>query len=156
MTQQQVDVTFTNASAARAKLIDFSAPLLDLELGYAVMTAGPITSMAEVDRSGVLVGVSEGSSSQASLTRQFQAARVVALPSLSQAATHLRTGQIQAFATNKAVLFELIDGVPGAQVLPGRDVARPFLDQFARHVAANGTLKLAVERAGLRGAVPAL
>ena len=64
MTQQQVDVTFTNASAARAKLIDFSAPLLDLELGYAVMTAGPITSMAEVDRSGVLVGVSEGSSSR--------------------------------------------------------------------------------------------
>jgi len=139
-------------------------------LGYAVMTAGPITSMADIDRAGVLVGVSEGSSSQASLTRQFQAARVVALPSLVQAASQLRQGQIQAFATNKAVLFELIDSVPGAQVLPGRwglehlalaipqgrDVARPFLDQFAQHVATHGTLKLAVERAGLRGAVPAL
>ena len=170
MTQQQVDVTFTNANPARAKLIDFTAPLLDLELGYAVMSGGDIQTLQDIDRAGVLVGVSEGSSSQASLTRQFQAARVVPLASLAQVAVQLRQGQIQAFATNKAVLFELVDGVPGAQVLPGRwglehlalaipqgrDVARPFLDQFARHVAAHGTLTLAVERAGLRGAVPAL
>ena len=168
MTQQEVDVTFTNANPARAKLIDFTAPLLDLELGYAVMSGGP--DMQGIDRAGVLVGVSEGSSSQAALSRQFQAARVVALPSLEQAAEQLRLGQIQAFATNKAVLHELVDAVPGAQVLPGRwgiehlalampqgrALARSYLDQFARDVATQGLLKQAVERAGLRGTVPVL
>ena len=170
MTQQQVDVTFTNASPARAKLIDFTAPLLDLELGYAVMSGGPVRDLQDIDRVGVLVGVSEGSSSQAALSRQFQAARVVALPSLEQAALQLRLGHIQAFATNKAVLYELVDAVPGAHVLPGRwglehlalaipqgrEFARPYLDQFARDVAAHGLLKQSVERAGLRGTVPAL
>ena len=170
MTQGQVDVTFTNASAARAKLIDFTPPLLDLELGYAVMRTSPIQSMADMDHTGVSVGVSEGSSSQASLSKTYQAARVVALPSLAQAAAQLRSGQIQAFATNKAVLFELVDGVPGAHVLPGRwglehlalavpqgrEAAKPYLDQFARTVATNGVLSRAVQRAGLRGAVPSL
>lgn len=170
MTQGQVDVTFTNASAARAKLMDFTSPMLDLELGYAVMRTSPIQAIADIDRAGVLVGVSEGSSSQASLSKTYQAARVVALPSLAQAATQLRAGQIQAFATNKAVLFELVDGVPGAHVLPGRwglehlalavpqgrEAAKPYLDQFARTVATNGVLSRAVQKAGLRGAVPTL
>ena len=168
MTQGQVDVTFTNASPARAKLIDFAQPLLDLELGYAVLRTSPIQSAEAIDRAGVLVGVSEGSSSQISLSQRFQAARVVALPSLAQAAVQLRSGQIQAFATNKAILFELVDGVPGAHVLPGRwglehlalavpqgrGLAKNYLDEFARTVATNGVLSRAVEQAGLRGAVP--
>jgi hypothetical protein len=66
------------------------------------------------------VGVSQGSTSQGVLTRELKQASVVAVPSLKAAGEMLGQGKLDAFATNKAILFEMGDGLPGAKVLAGR------------------------------------
>ena len=161
----QADFTFTNATAERAQVLDFTAPLIDLELGYLVPAASSLQRLEQIDQSGRRVGVSQGSSSQGTLTRSFKQARVVPVASLKAGAEMLTAGQLDAFATNKAVLFEMSDTLPGARVLPGRwglehlamavpkgrEAGLDFLREWAQDVQANGRLAAIVTRAGLRG-----
>lgn len=161
----RVDMTITNATPARAALVDFTAPLVGLELGYLVLPGSPVTALDQVDRAGRRIGVSQGSSSQAALTREFKQAAVVPAASLQEAGAMLKDGRLDAFATNKGILFELADGLPGARVLEGRwgleslALAVPkgrtqgaeFLQQFIAEVRAQGLVQQAAARAGLRG-----
>lgn len=165
----RVDFTFTNASPARAKDVDFTPALVQLELGYLVPNASPINAIAEIDRPGVRVGVSEGSSSFAALSKQFKNAKIVTAPSLQRAGEMLAKNEIEAFATNKGILFELADSVPNTRILAGRwgeenmAIAIPkgraeglaFLQKFAQRVKADGTLAAFVKRSGLRGVADA-
>ena len=161
----RADMTITNATAARAVLVDFSEPLVALELGYLVLSDSPVTTMADIDRAGIRVGVSQGSSSQAALGRAYRHASLVAAPSLDAAAGMLRDRRIDAFATNKGILFQLADGLPAARVLEGRwgieslaiafpkdrERGRDYLGRFAVSVRKQGLVQRAAERAGLRG-----
>ena len=161
----KVDFTFTNATAVRAKDMDFTAPLVRLELGYLVAGASPLRSVAEIDKAGMRVGVSQGSSSQGVLTQLYKQAKVVPADSLTQAQAMLSAKQIDAFATNKGILFEMSDTLPGSRVLDGRwglenlalaipkgrDLARPYLQNIAQTLVSNGFLAKAIQRSGLRG-----
>jgi len=164
----QVDFTVTNATESRARDMDFTPPLIQVELGYLALPGSPIASAADVDRPGVRVGVSQGSTSQTTLTTQFKSAAVVPTPSLKQAQAMLLQHQIDVFATNKAILFEMADELPGSRVLEGRwglenlaiaipkgrEAGRAFLQQFAQEARSSGLLQSAVTRAGLRGTAP--
>ena len=163
-----VDMTITNASPARAEVVDFSPPLLALELGVMVMSTSSIASVDAIDREGVRVGVTQGSTSQGALARRLVRAAIVPAASPQAAQAMLRSGTIDAYATNKAILFELGDGLPGARVLDGRwglehlAIAvpkgrgrSPFLAAFADAVRRDGEVEHAAQRAGLRGTAPA-
>jgi len=161
----QVDVTFTNATAARARDMDFSAPLLEVEQGYLVPPGSPVTALAEVDRPGIRVGVSEGSTSESVLSQEFRHALVVRAPTIKGAIGMLSAGKLDAFATNKAILFEMSDELPGSRVVAGRwglerfafgipkgrDQGLAFVNRFAQDAKAEGLVTRAVDRAGLRG-----
>jgi polar amino acid transport system substrate-binding protein len=72
------------------------------------------------------------------------------------------------FATNKAILYELSDRLPGSTVLEGawgyekfaagipkgREGGLPLLNQFLSEAQKNGRIADAVKRAGVRGTVP--
>jgi polar amino acid transport system substrate-binding protein len=164
-----VDMTVTNASPARAERVDFTPPLLDLELGVLVMPGSPVTSLETLDRDGIRVGVTEGSSSQGALSKRLVHATVVTAPSMSAAQAALRAGGVDAFATNKAILFEMSDGLSGSRVLDGRwgvehlAIAVPkgrapgaaLLREFSEQVQGDGEVERAASRAGLRGSVAA-
>lgn len=164
----QVDFTVTNATGSRARDLDFTPPLIQVELGYLALSGSPIASAASVDRPGVRVGVSQGSTSQTTLTGQFKSATVVPAPSLKRAQEMLLQQQIDVFATNKAILFEMADELPGSHILEGRwglenlaiaipkrrEAGRALLQQFAREARSSGLLHSAVTRSGLRGTVP--
>lgn len=163
----EVDFTFTNATDTRARDVDFTLPLVNLELGYLVPAGSKLQSVVEIDRPGVKVGVTEGSTSQGTLTRAYRHAAVVPVASLKVAAAQLAQGRLDAFATNKGILYELADGLPGARVLDGRwglehmAIAIPkgrlagtsYVNSFALAVRRDGTLQSAISRAGLRGTV---
>ena len=165
----RLDAVFTNATAERAKDMDFAPPLLDLELGYLVPAGSRIASLQDIDRPGVRIGVSQGSTSFGVLSRELKQAAVVATPSFRVAIDMLSSGRLDAFATNKAVLFELSDELRGARVLEGRwglehiafgipkgrDTAMPYLRAFVEAARADGAVARAVQRAGLRGTAPA-
>jgi polar amino acid transport system substrate-binding protein len=163
-----LDFTFTNATELRARDMDFSDTLIQLELGFLVPTHTTLAKIADVDRAGVRVGVAQGSSSQGALGRIFKNAAVVPAPSLAQAQQMLLRGELDAFATNKGILFEMSEGVAGSRVLDGRwgtesmamaipkgrEAALPYLRQFGSSVRGNGLLASIVRKAGLRGTVP--
>jgi polar amino acid transport system substrate-binding protein len=72
---------------------------------------------------------------------------------------------LDAFATNKGILFEMAEKVPGAQVLKdrwglenlaiaipkGREAGMPYLREFAQTLQRQGEIKRMADRAGLRG-----
>jgi polar amino acid transport system substrate-binding protein len=163
--KSDIDMTFTNATSARAKEVDFTPALIQLELGVLVPANSRIQSFADVDHTGVRLGVSQGSSSQGVLGARLKQATLVPVASLGVAQQMLQRGELDAFATNKGILFELAEKVPGAQVLKdrwglenlaiaipkGRENAMPYLREFAQSLVARGELQKMASRAGLRG-----
>lgn len=163
------DVTITNATAERQKILDFAPPLVALELGVLVRAGSPVTSLESWDRPDARIGVSQGSSSERVLGARLKSAKLAPQPTLQHAAQALRQREIDAFATNKAILNELAVQVPGARVLDGRwglehlalgtgkgrDAALAWLKDFNTAMAAEGQVARAAERAGLRGTAPA-
>lgn len=163
------DFTISNSTPARAKDVDFTQPLFSIELGYLVPPGSPISTLTELDRPGVRVGVTQGSTSQSTLPGLLKNATVVPAPNLKAAIELLSQRRLDAFATNKAILFEMSDSLPGSQVLDGRwgvehlaiaipkgrDQGMPYMRKFAEEANAQGLVMRAAERAGLRGAAKA-
>ena len=160
----QLDLVFTNASAARAEYIDFGPTVLELEKGFLVRSGGILREAADIDRAGVRVGVSRGSSSEVELAQILKRASVVPLASLADAKRALVEGQVDAFASNKAILFEMSDGVPRSGVFgnwgsesiafgvpKGRPAALAYLGRFVEQERRNGGVRSAAQRAGVRG-----
>jgi len=161
-----VDMAFTNASAARAKEMDFGPPYIEIELGYLIPKGQKIPTLGAVDTTGIRVGVTKGSSSEAVLSRDLNYATVVPVETVGDAVGMLAAGQLDVFATNKATLFEMSEKLPGSTVLEGkwgverhaiaipkgRDQGRAFVDKFTEDATSEGLVKAAIEHAGLRGA----
>ena len=161
----KADFTITNASPARARDIDFTPPVVLLETGYLVRANSGIAALADVDRPGVRVGVAQGSTSQGVLTRDLKQATVVAAASVVAATEMLKKGELDAFATTKAILFDMSDRVPGSRVLDGRwgleqlavgvpkgrEAAAAYLKAFVADPATQALVLQAAQRAGLRG-----
>jgi len=162
---RQVDVTFTNASAARARVVDFTTPLIRLELGLLVPGSSTVQAFDQVDQAGMRVGVTQGSSSQGVLSQRFKQARVVPMASLSAVRQALQAGELSGFASNKGILFELQSQLPGFRVLDdrwglehmavaipqGRAQGLAFLQQWVGQELPPQTIPNLAERAGLKG-----
>lgn len=111
------------------------------------------------------IGVSAGSTSESVLPTLLNHAKVYAVDNLKDVETKIRTGELDAFATNKAILFSLSDHLDGAQVLTGawgvenisigipliRHSILPYIQSFANEMHASGFITQAAQRAGLRG-----
>jgi polar amino acid transport system substrate-binding protein len=164
-----VDFTITNATPSRAKDVDFMPNLLSLEIGYLV-PGGPVLDSADaVDKPGIRVGVVKGATSETRLPRVLKNASVVVVPSIKEAPKFFDAKELDALATNKPILFELSDDLPGSRVLPGRwavehvaiaipkgrEAGHAFLRGFTDEVKKNGVLERAVTLSGLRGSIPA-
>ena len=116
----RADFTVTNGTPARAQFVDFTQPILAIESGFLVPAGSAIRSFAELDKPGVRIGVLQGSTSQSVLPGRLHDAAIVPMPTLKTAIEMLASGKLDAYATNKAVLFEMSDSLPGSRVLEGR------------------------------------
>jgi polar amino acid transport system substrate-binding protein len=165
----KVDFTVTNATPVRAKDINFSPVLLMVELGYLVPANSPITRPEQIDAAGIRIGVSKGGTSERVLGDKFRNAKIIATESVPDAINSLRTGVFDVYATNKSILFQMAQALPGARVLDGnwgaehmaiavpkgREASQPMLDGFVREVQSSGQLLQIETAAGLKGAVSA-
>jgi polar amino acid transport system substrate-binding protein len=164
-----VDFTISNSTPARAADVDFTQTLISLELGYLVPAASPIATMSDLDQFGLRAGVTQGSTSQGTLSNILPKAIVVPAPNAGQAIEMFERRELDLFATNKPTLFEMADRMPGSRILEGRwgvehiaiaipkgrATAMEYLRRFVEEVQTSGLLTEAVERAGLRGVVKA-
>ena len=164
----EVDLVFTNASADRAKYITFSKTVIRIEKGFLMSPKSSLKSQAEINRPKIKIGYSVGSNSQAELPTLIPNATLVQTSSTKQAITMLKTGEIDGFSTNKAILFEMASSVPGSRVLPdvigyenlalGTPIARQgsttYLNEFVDQMIASGKLKIFIQRSGIQGLAP--
>ncbi|MFJ4890153.1 MULTISPECIES: transporter substrate-binding domain-containing protein [unclassified Streptomyces] len=77
MASGAADICFLAVEPAREAEVAFTAPYVVIEGVYAVPVDSPLTSVAEVDRPGVRIGVKQGSAYDLFLTRTLQRATVV-------------------------------------------------------------------------------
>jgi polar amino acid transport system substrate-binding protein len=164
-----VDFTVSNSTPLRALDVAFSQTLLSMELGYLVPAASPIATASDVDRPGMRIGVTQGSTSERTLPKLLANAAVVPAQNVKYAIQMFERRELDAYATNKPTLFEMSDQMPGARVLDGRwgdehlAVAIPkgresgmeYVRRFVTETQTNGLLARAVEQAGLRGSIEA-
>ncbi|MBR1129239.1 ABC transporter substrate-binding protein [Bradyrhizobium iriomotense] len=162
----QVDFTVTNATPARASEVSFSQPVLSIELGFLVPANSPIAEVEDIDRPGVKIGVTKGSTSERTLPAKFKTATIVPAESVKVAIAMFGSGEIDLYATNKPTLFEMSDQMPGARILDGnwglehmaiaiprgREDALPLLNRFVTEEQSSGALDTIQQQAGLRGA----
>jgi polar amino acid transport system substrate-binding protein len=164
-----VDFTVSNSTPLRALDVAFSQTLLSIELGYLVPATSPIATASDLDRPGMRIGVTQGSTSERTLPKLLANAAVVPAQNVKYAIQMLERRELDAYATNKPTLFEMSDQMPGARVLDGRwgeehlAVAIPkgresgmeYVRRFVTETQTNGLLARAVEQAGLRGSIEA-
>ena len=164
-----VDFTVSNSTPARAATVTFSRNLLTIELGYLVPPGSPITTIADVQKAGLRVGVTQGSTTQGTIPKILPNATLVPAQNFKRAIEMFEHGELDTYATNKPTLFEMSDQMPGSRVLDGRwgeehltvaipkghEAALEYIQHFVEDVQANGLLAQSVERAGLRGALKA-
>jgi len=160
------DVTFIAQDPDREKIMDFTAVYMSIEHGFLVPSGSPISTMAEVDRPQIRVGVPAGGSVIPPLKRTLKNAEIVG-SSMAGAAELLRSGQVDVFAANKANLFEISDKVPGSRVLDGRfsvdrfalgvpkgrDPGLTYVRKFIEDAKSEGLVDAAIKRAGVRGTI---
>lgn len=165
----EVDFTISNATAARANDVSFSPTLLSIELGYIVPANSSIREAGEIDRPGVRIGVTKGSTSERTLPAKFKNATIVPAENVKLAVGMLSRGELDLYATNKPTLFEMSDAMPNARILDGnwglehlavaipkgREEALHFVGTFVEEVQSSGLLDQIQKQAGLRGAVKA-
>jgi len=165
----KVDFTVTNATPARANDVSFSQNLLSIELGYLVPVNSPITRVDQIDGPGIRIGVTKGGTSERVLSAKFKNAKIISAESVAGAINALRNGELDVYATNKAILFEMSQSLPGARVLEdnwgqehmaiavpkGREAGQELLNSFVRDVQSSGLLEQVEASAGLKGAVKA-
>jgi polar amino acid transport system substrate-binding protein len=161
----QVDMTVTNATPMRAEKVAFTSPLLALELGFLVPSRSMVENVSDLDNPEHRVGVTQGGTSERTIRAVLKHAVIVPVATLKAASEMLRGGSLDAYATNKSVLFELSDNLPGSRVLAdrwglehlaigypkGREAAATFLERFRDDIRGSGFLATTVEAAGLRG-----
>ena len=84
-----VDFTISNSTPARATSVTFSQTLLTIELGYLVAAKSPITAIADIQRSGLRIGVTKNSTSQGTIPKLLPNA-IVVTPTTTATATWTR------------------------------------------------------------------
>lgn len=166
----QWDVALMGIDPQRATAVDFSAPFMNVEQGYLVRAGVPIVAASDVDAPGVRVGVLEKSSLDILLSQSMKHAALVRARTVIENYALLDAGKTDVMAATKPALFAGADSRPGTRVLDGRfpvdavgmgvpkgrdTAAAAYVGKFVEDAKAQGLVRSAIERAGLRGVVVA-
>lgn len=165
----QWDVAFFLVNPQRAPGVDFTAPIVELELGYLVPAGSQVAAFAEIDRPGVRVAVTEKGQADVLLSRALKQATLVRAPGLAAMVERVKSGQANAIAANKTILHELSAQLPGGRILDGRFAAErlamaipkgrergmAYAQKFVAEAKSQGLVAASMQRAGTRGAVVA-
>ncbi len=159
------DAAFLAIDPARAQEIDFTAPYIEIEGTYLVPSDSPFSTVAEVDRKGVRVGVSANSAYDLFLSRSVREAELVRAPNPDSAFALILAGKVDVVAGVRQHLVAHAEKLPGSRVLDGRFMAiqqalgipkgrgegAEYLREFIEDVKASGLIARAIEKAGVRG-----
>jgi polar amino acid transport system substrate-binding protein len=159
------DVAFLATDPGRAGEISFTDAYLEVEATYLVPAGSPLRTIADVDREGVRIAVSEKSAYDLFLSRELRRARLVRRPGVEPSTELFIKDKLEALAGLRPVLVTVADKLPGSRVLDGRftavqqavgtprgrNAAAEYLRAFVEDAKASGIVAAAIERHGIRG-----
>jgi polar amino acid transport system substrate-binding protein len=163
------DVAFLAIDPTRAKVMDFAAPFMEVEVGYLVTAGSSVNALIDVDQPGIRVAVAIKGGPDLFLSRNLKHAALVRTPDIPAAVEMLKSGKADAVASNKPALFNMSERLPGSRVLDGRfttveygiatakgrDAGNAYVRRFIENAKATGLVKSSIESAGIRGVVVA-
>jgi polar amino acid transport system substrate-binding protein len=159
------DVAFLASDPAREGEIAFTAPYLDIDTTYLVPAGSPIRTLADVDREGVRIAVSEKSAYDLFLTRDLKRAQLMRAPGVDASVDLFWEKKLDALAGLKPLLIDVAAKHAGARVLDGRftvvqqavgtpkgrTAAAGYLREFVEDVKVTGFVAKTIEKNGIRG-----
>jgi polar amino acid transport system substrate-binding protein len=159
------DVAFLGAEPARAAEIEFTPAYVEIECTYLVPAGSPLKSIADVDRPGVRISVSNRSAYDLYLSRALKHAELVRSDGLDASFDRFLADKLDALAGLRPRLIVDVGKVPGASILDGRFTAiqqaigtpkgrasgARYLREFVADVKASGFVAGLIERHGARG-----
>ena len=159
------DVGFLGAEPQRADEVDFTAAYLEIPVTFLVPAGSPIRSIADVDRRGVRIAVSERSAYDLYLTRTLKKAQLVRTKGIPASYDAFIAQKLEALGGLKPKLVEEQARTPGARVLEGqitgveqaigapkgRGAAAKYLREFAEDIKRSGFVARTIEKHGVRG-----
>jgi len=165
----QWDVATMGISTERALLVDFTAPYMEVEFSYLVPKGSPISTLSDVDRPGIRIGVVEKASPDVYLTGTLRSATLVRASTIAGMVESLRAGRADVLFGTKAGMLSQAEKLAGSRVLEGRsggeetgmaipkrrDLSAAYVSKFVESAKSEGLVTAAIERAALRGVVVA-
>ena len=159
------DLGFLGAEPQRANEVEFTAAYLEIPVTFLVPAGSSIRTIAEVDREGVRVAVSERSAYDLFLTRTLKKAKLVRAQGIPASYDVFMAQKLEALGGLKPKLVEEQARTPGSRVLEGqvtgvrqaigapkgRPAAAKYLREFAEDVKRSGFVARTIEKHGVRG-----
>jgi len=159
------DVAFLAADPARAEEITFTAPYLEIDTTCLVPAGSPLQTLADVDREGVRIAVSDKSAYDLFLTRNLKHARLVRAPGVNASVDVFFADKLDALAGLKPLLMEVAASQPATLVLDGRfsavqqavgipkgrDAAAEYVRRFVEDIKASGLVANIIKKNAIRG-----
>lgn len=161
----QCDVGFLGAEPQRAAEVEFTQAYLELPVTFLVPAGSPIRSIADIDREGVRVSVSDRSAYDLFLTRTLKNAKIVRTPGIPASFDTFVREKLDALAGLKPRLVEEQARLSGSRILEGevtsvqqamgapkgRAAAAKYLREFAEEVKRSGFVARAIEKYNVKG-----
>ena len=159
------DVGFLGAEPQRADEVDFTHAYLEIPVTFLVPAGSPIKTIADVDRQGVRIAVSERSAYDLFLSRTLKNAQLVRAKGIPASYDTFIAQKLEALGGLKPKLVEEQARTPGSRVLDGqitgvqqaigapkgRPAAAKYLREFAEDVKRSGFVARAIEKHGVKG-----
>ena len=154
------DVGVLGAEPQRANEVDFTSAYLEIPVTFLVPAGSPIRSIAEVDREGVRIAVSERSAYDLYLSRNLKKARLVRAQGIPASYDLFMAQKLEALGGLKPKLVEEQARTPGSRVLEGqitgvqqaigapkgRAAAAKYLREFAEDAKRSGLVERLIDK----------
>jgi polar amino acid transport system substrate-binding protein len=159
------DIGLIAVEPKRAETIAFCDAYVEIEATYLVPAGSPLRSVAEVDRPGVRIAVSDRAAYDLYLTRTLQHAELHRAKGLPGALELFVSEKLDALAGLVPALKENAASLPGSRVLDGRYTTvrqaigtkpasaalKAFVEKFIGDAKASGLVAELIDKHGVTG-----
>jgi len=159
------DVAFLGAEPQRANEIAFTAAYLEIPATYLVPAGSTIRSIAEVDKPGVRIAVSDKSAYELWLSRNIKHAELKRTQGIDASYELFVNERLEVLSGLRPRLLSDVQKLPGARILDGqfaavqqavgtpkpREAGAAYLKKFVEDVKASGVVAEAIKRNNAQG-----
>jgi polar amino acid transport system substrate-binding protein len=160
------DIGFLGVDPARATVLDFSIPYLQVDSTFLFPAGSAYRSLDDLDKPGVRIATTRNGVEDLTLTRLIKVAEIVRVGSAGAGFEALKSGEANAVATARPTALVFAEQLSGARVSDDRyavalhAMAVPkgesgrlnHINEFVSSAKKSGLVQQAMERVGLRGA----